>query len=526
MATSRPPPSSAAVVGKILDGIRSLIGIQDSTGRYLLVNTAMAEFHGLTRDAFIGKTPLEIKVLAAPLKLPSKAAGGSDDIAIDRNVDLLDATGRHRRFDIVRRMIQSGDGAGYVIEVATETLGDASNQDLAADPPQAPERRAASAPPPSVVAEAERAAVEHAEAERRLALALANGNLGLVDWSVQDDRLAANGALAKLLEIDDPSALRTHAMLASFEDSRDKGRIEVARNAHLAAASTEFHCEFRLRTARDRLRWVLAIGSVVERDADGRPLRYLGTLQDVTESIETEQELERQLVRFQESTRVSTALAREVKQLEGEIREISQREQERIGHDLHDGLGQELTGVSLLLKTLEDAIERDAPQLKPRVHSVRELVEQSIATTRALAHGLSPVHLDRDGFAGALEHLAANSESLYGIPVKFACQRRGAVPQLVAASDLYRIAQEAVRNAARHSGATAIEVQLEIEPDRLVVTVTDDGRGMPQSSETRGGMGLKIMRYRASIIGASLDIDPREDGGTIVRCTLLHAENN
>jgi signal transduction histidine kinase len=271
---------------------------------------------------------------------------------------------------------------------------------------------------------------------------------------------------------------------------------------------------------------VLASGRVVERTADGRPLRYLGTLQDVTESIETEQELERQLVRFQESMRVSTALAREVKQLEAEIREISQREQQRIGHDLHDGLGQELTGVSLLLKTLEDAIERDAPQLKPRVHSVRELVEQSIATARALAHGLSPVHLDRDGFAGALEQLAANSESLYGIPVEFACQRRGTVPQLAAANDLYRIAQEAVRNAARHSGATAIEVQLAIEPDCLVVTVTDDGHGMPQSSETRGGMGLKIMRYRASIVGATLDIEPREGGGTVVRCTLRHADNN
>ena len=96
------------------------------------------------------------------------------------------------------------------------------------------------------------------------------------------------------------------------------------------------------------------------------------------------------------------------------------------------------------------------------------------------------------------------------------------MPELASASDLYRIAQEAIRNAARHSGAAAIELQLAIEPERLVVAVEDDGIGMPQHAETRGGMGLKIMRYRASIIGALLDIEPREGGGTVVRCTFAH----
>ncbi len=224
---------------------------------------------------------------------------------------------------------------------------------------------------------------------------------------------------------------------------------------------------------------------------------------------------------------MSDELTREVRQLEAEIREISQREHERLGHDLHDGLGQELTGVSLLLKSLEDAIERDAPQLRTRVHSVRDMVEQSIATTRALAQGLSPVHLDRDGFAGALEQLAASSETLYGVPVKYTSHRTAALPQeLAGAADLFRIAQEAVRNAARHSGASEIRLKFTVDDDQLVITVEDNGHGMLQNTSANGGMGLKIMRYRASIVGASLEIGAREGGGMVVRCSLRHAGVN
>ena len=359
------------MAAQVLDGIRSLIGVQDADGRYLFVNIALAEFHGLPCSAFIGKTALQLSLVEPPRSAPQSVGS---EVAIDRDVDLTDATGRHRRFDIVRRTVRSDENRSrYLLEVATETtLGDAV----------ADERLAA--------------------AEQRLALALANGKLGLVDWDMEGDRVAPNAALCKLLEMDDPARASTGAALTGFLDNRDKARVMSDWQQHFDGRAADFHCEFRMKTARGRLRWVLANGRIEQRADDGRPLRYLGTLQDITESVETAQELDRQLVRSREATLVSTELAGEVKQLEAEIREISQREQERIGHDLHDGLGQELTGVSLLLKTLEDAIERDAPQLRSRVRSVREMVEQSIATARALAHGLSPVHLDRDGVAGAL----------------------------------------------------------------------------------------------------------------------------
>jgi PAS domain S-box-containing protein len=358
--------------------------------------------------------------------------------------------------------------------------------------------------------------------EQLLELALVNGKLALVDWDIESGRLAPNPQLAKLVELEDGEVVATAQRLAEYEFPKDKPRVHAELEQHLYGGREEFQCEYRVRTERGRTRWVRASGRVISRSETGRPMRYVGTLEDITAPLLAEQELEKEIARSQAVTRISTELAREVRQLEGEIRQISHREQERIGHDLHDGLGQELTGVSLMLKTLEHTIVSEAPQLSARVRAVRDMVEQCIATTRALAQGLSPVHLDRDGFAGALEQLAATSEAFYGIPVKFSCQRSGISPEHGAATDLYRIAQEAISNAAKHAGAREIRLRLIADPDRLVVTVEDDGRGIPPGGEHKGGMGLKIMRYRATIIGATLDIVSREGGGTTVRCTLRH----
>jgi signal transduction histidine kinase len=506
---------SVPLVANILDGVRSLIGIRDTAGRYLLVNAAMAEFYGVLPSSFLGRTPEQMGV---PEQVTSEPRARAEvEPLIARDVELTDATGRHRRFDISWRHVSSADdSAQYLLEVATETpAGDdlaIQSAVLAEAAPRQDEPRA-------------NPEIYPADAPSKLELVLRNGGLVLIDWNVETGSIVPTARLAHLLDLEEHAVPTTIAELEKFEHPRDKARVTAELRAHIEGASDDHHCEYRLKSAKGRIRWVIASGRVVERAPDGRPLAYLGTLQDVTEMLETSHELQRQLARSQEAMRVSEDLTREVRQLEAEIREISQREHERLGHDLHDGLGQELTGVSLLLKSLEDAIERDAPQLRSRVHSVRDMVEQSIASTRALAQGLSPVHLDRDGVAGALEQLAANCETLYGIPVRYVGRRDAGSPlELAGASDLYRIAQEAVRNAARHSGATDILVKLDVDEDRLVVTVEDDGQGLSESSSAKGGMGLKIMRYRASIIGASLEIGARDGaGGTVVRCSLRHS---
>jgi signal transduction histidine kinase len=496
-AAAIPKPSS--VVAKVLDATPALIGIRDDGGRYAFANAALAEFFGREAEAFVGRTPEELGLSGAP-KLGWSGERPARDARpwVVRDVMLVDALGRRRRFDIVRRAVRSVEsGAALMLEVATETTGATGtvpNGDV--------EQRLA-------------------DSERRLELALANGGLGLVDWRVDTDALLPNRQLDKLFELPEGERVETLERLRQFEHPKDRVRVDEELKAQLDGRTTELHCEYRIRTARGRTRWVLANGRVVERAPDGAAVRYVATLQDVTESMETEQELEKQLARVQSMTRKTTELAREVKELEAQIREISHREQERLGHDLHDGLAQELTGASLLLKSLEHSIARQAPGLTPRVRAARDMVDQCIGSTRALAQALGAVHLDRDGgFAGALEELAGNCQALYGIPVHFACSGEGPPPRREAVTDLYRIAQEAIRNAAKHSGAREISVRLDLGVARLVLTVEDDGRGMPSTQTKRSGMGLKIMHYRAAIIGAALEICPRAGGGTAVRCTL------
>jgi PAS domain S-box-containing protein len=210
----------------------------------------------------------------------------------------------------------------------------------------------------------------------------------------------------------------------------------------------------------------------------------------------------------------------QIKELEGEIRDISHREQKRIGHDLHDGLGQELTGVSLMLKTLERDTLRVAPELGPRIKSVQDMVAQCIGSSRALAQGLSPVHLSGDGFGGALGQLAANTESVYGIRVAYAGAPGVTVEDEETATNLYRIVQEALTNASKHACAQHIDLRMRVRGTALILEVEDDGIGFDPQVVDSSNMGLKIMRYRANIIGASIAFSPGSTGGTLMCCTL------
>jgi signal transduction histidine kinase len=148
-------------------------------------------------------------------------------------------------------------------------------------------------------------------------------------------------------------------------------------------------------------------------------------------------------------TMLQDATAR--RQLEREVLEVSNREQQRIGNDLHDGLGQELTGIALLLRGLENRAEREAPALSPSIEEVALLVNDAIFTARALARGLSPVTFDRGGLSLALEELARRLSAVFRIDVRCVADHtldRGL--ESVNALHLYRIAQEAVTNAAQH----------------------------------------------------------------------------
>jgi len=207
------------------------------------------------------------------------------------------------------------------------------------------------------------------------------------------------------------------------------------------------------------------------------------------------------------------------RQLEREVLEASNREQQRIGNDLHDGLGQELTGIALLLRGLENRAEREAPGLSASIEEIALLVNDAIFTTRALARGLSPVTFDRGGLALGLVELARRLSAMFHINVR--CEADDTLDRGLAsvnAMHLYRIAQEAVTNAAQHGAAGQVQIALRCDGERGLLRIEDNGNGFNPAMQQSKGLGLRIMHYRAQMMTGSLRIESSRTRGTIVSC--------
>jgi PAS domain S-box-containing protein len=210
----------------------------------------------------------------------------------------------------------------------------------------------------------------------------------------------------------------------------------------------------------------------------------------------------------------------ERKLLERAILDISGREQRRIGQDLHDGLGQHLTGIAFMSKVQEQRLaERSRPEAADAAKIVR-LVNEAIHKTRELARGLLPVQSDAQGLMSALQHFSSEVEDLFQVSCRFECEEPVLVPDEAVANHLYRIAQEAVHNATKHGQARNIVIALRAADDGGALTVRDDGIGFADPAASHTGMGLQIMRYRVSMIGGALEIARCGAHGTLVTCVF------
>ena len=210
----------------------------------------------------------------------------------------------------------------------------------------------------------------------------------------------------------------------------------------------------------------------------------------------------------------------ERKRLEEEILEVSTREQRRIGQDLHDGLGQQLTGMAFLLSALERKLSARGLTESGDAKAIASLAHMTIAQTRYLSRGLYPAALETAGLAGALEDLGANAEALFDISCTVRTQDSTPITDRVIGGHVYHIAQEAVTNAVRHGRAAHVAIKLVREGDRTALIVQDDGVGIPQPTDEQRGMGLRIMRYRSRMIGGWLRLEQAAGGGTAVHCTF------
>lgn len=264
-----------------------------------------------------------------------------------------------------------------------------------------------------------------------------------------------------------------------------------AFHERVLAGSTEM-LEFEIVGLQGERRWVESRAAPL-RNADGEILGQLAVTRDVTES----RRLSRSLI------------------------EAADFEQRRIGRDLHDGLGQDLTGVSLMLRGLQGQLDRPESDLRADIEEIISIVNQALQGTRDLTRGLAPVSLEQGGLEQALRQLVARARESGQIKARLTV-RSDVLEDLEpeAATQLYRIAQEAFTNALRHAQATRLDVSLADTRSGLRLRIADDGRGLPSDAGKGAGLGLPGMGYRAGLIGAKLEILRNASRGTAVVVTL------
>jgi signal transduction histidine kinase len=213
----------------------------------------------------------------------------------------------------------------------------------------------------------------------------------------------------------------------------------------------------------------------------------------------------------------------ERERLEKEILEISEREQRRIGHDLHDSLCQHLTGTALACQVLGEKLAAGSRPEAADANQLVELVEDGIALARNLARGICPVEMEAEGLMAAFRELAASVTKRSRIIGSFKCDPPVLIHDATTATHLYRIAQEAVTNAMRHGKPTRILICLLEGDGRLSLTVEDDGVGLSEGWQKGLGLGTHIMAHRAAMMSGSLVIEPGLGVGTVVRCSIPEA---
>jgi|GEM_PF-1217681 len=238
-----------------------------------------------------------------------------------------------------------------------------------------------------------------------------------------------------------------------------------------------------------RIQVVLDVNGVWD---EGRLLRSRWFLRDITDRVE----------------------------LEREILDVGEMERRRLGHDLHDDLCQQLTGIQFLSDALAAKLLPESGSLANHSKEIAQLIRDAMRQTRELAHGLSPVAMDPQGLMDGLQALAERMSRVFHRSVQFKCPVPVFIPNNNIRTNFYRIAQEAVSNAMNHGKASRVQIRLSTQAPDLILEVEDDGDGIPKQLDSRAGFGLRIMKYRADVIGGVLEVRSGSLGGILVECKV------
>jgi PAS domain S-box-containing protein len=355
--------------------------------------------------------------------------------------------------------------------------------------------------------------------EKRFNLAADSANLGMWEWDLEKDEIWVSPTRRAQLGFP-ASAKITFEELISRWNADDRDKVRQAVNDAIQNGK-DYQAEFRVVRADGRIQWVSARGRV-QVDEHGKLKRLTGISLDITARKEAEVLAQQQRSELERLRQQKTAfLEREVAQhtrLEREVVESCAREQRRIAYDLHDGVGQQLVSVALSAKLLEEQLRPDRPAEAEKASAIVRLANDAARQARLTARSLEGADGVGD-LKAALESLAMNISQ--NCRVRGTVKANGASLPVSApvAAQLYRIAQEAVRNAVEHGVAREVLIQLTFGHQDMLLTVQDDGEGF--STKTNGhGMGLRIMRYRAQCIGGSCEVHTGPGKGTTICCRV------
>jgi len=264
--------------------------------------------------------------------------------------------------------------------------------------------------------------------------------------------------------------------------------------------------EYRYLTGDGSIRYIESQSSVVKDDG-GHVVNVLVVSRDITERKQAEQAM-------QAAKEAAEAALERATMAERRIINISEETRERIGQELHDDLGQHLTGVAFLSEVLNKQL---SAKNWPEMHSVTRitaLINEAVVRTRQLAQGLYPVELKEAGLQAMLGQLANQLKSIYGVDCEVKYDDNFVTGSTSLAINLFRIAQEAANNAIKHGAATKISIAITLTPDTCIFEIIDNGSGIDIAKQ--GGLGMHTMRYRATLIGATFACEPMASGGTKV----------
>ncbi|MDB6155162.1 MAG: response regulator [Chthoniobacteraceae bacterium] len=355
-----------------------------------------------------------------------------------------------------------------------------------------------------------------------------------MEVSTLDGRFAqVNRAFCNLLGYSENELLCLTFEAVTHEDDRVALAIKPLGEL-LSGNVSKFRTEKRYIHKEGYPVWVDLNVSVV-RDGAERPLYFVGQIQDITERRRAEealralnQELESRIDERTEGLKIAmkelNAEIFERHRLEGEILKVSEREQARLGSELHDDLGQKLLGITILAKVLADQLGTEGQRYAAEARRLQTYLAETMTTTRNLAKSFYPVELEQGGLSMALRELAARTELLANVRCEVFVDARFH-PEKESVIHLYRIVQESITNAIKHGKAQNIRIACQSGSGHQRVVVTDDGNGLTSPLGDSAGMGLQLFQYRARLIGATLNISNRDGGGCELVCSMSTAHS-